>query len=98
MINKFNILPTVTYINWCLLGIKRGIDDNNFCKYDNNKSELVKTYRMYSYKILYGFMGLYLYANPFLVMITIPKEIYRLEVNIKGIENEKKTDYYNKLF
>lgn len=39
-----------------------------------------------------------MYANPLLFPITASKEIYRLEVNLRNLENEKKTDYYNNLW
>ena len=35
--------------------------------------------------------------NPFFTFITIPKEIYRLEVIIRGIDSEKNKDEYYEL-
>jgi hypothetical protein len=52
---------------------------------------------LYTNKITYGFMGTLFYINPFLVPIKLYKELYRLEVNIRGLESEKKSDYYNEL-
>ena len=88
-------IKVVTGVSWALLGFKRGSNDYdyNFKKYnfENKKSYL------YSEKITYGLMGIFFYVNPFLLFITFPKEMYRLEVNIRGLEDDKKTDYYNRL-
>jgi hypothetical protein len=81
------------FTSWSVLGFKRGIDDYNY-KYKKLSNK--KTY-LYSKKILFGFSGALLYACPIFYLITIPKEIYRLEVNLRSLEDEKKTDYYNEL-
>lgn len=75
-----------------LLGIKRGLEDY---KYRNN---LYKTNFFYSKYFLYGFSGILFYVCPLTHLVMIPKEIYRLEVNIRNLEDEKKTEYYNVLF
>lgn len=82
---------------WCLLGFKRGLNvyDYTYNKF-NAYSDKKEPY-MYSTKFANGLLGVVIYVNPVLLAITIPKEIYRLEVNIRGIEDEKKTDYYNKI-
>jgi len=74
-----------------LLGFKRGIDDYNY-EFKNSNTEY-----MYSSKILRGFFGTICYINPGLLFITIPKELYRLEVNIRDMKHHKDSDYYNKL-
>ena len=38
-----------------------------------------------------------MYLNPFLLPIFIYKELYRLEVNIRGLDEEKKERKYNGL-
>jgi len=38
-----------------------------------------------------------MYANPVLLPLTIHKEFYRLEINARNLENEKKSSYYNEL-
>lgn len=78
---------------WSLLGFKRGIDAYD---YDYNKKITKDTY-LFSSKFSWGLLGFVLYINPFSAITFIPKEIYRLEVNIRGIEHEKKSDYYNQL-
>jgi len=83
-----------TGIFYGLLGIKRGMNDYDYRykKYSNRKESY-----LYSKKIYYGLHGFILYINPLLLFITLPKEIYRLEVNIRNMENEKKKDYYNEI-
>jgi hypothetical protein len=89
MLNKKYIY--ITIIGSGLLGFKRGIDDYNYeIKHSNREY-------MYSSKILHGFLGTICYINPGLLFITIPKELYRLEVNIRDMKHQKDSEYYNKL-
>jgi hypothetical protein len=83
---------------WGLLGFKRGINEYNYYneKYNEKNKENPKL-DLYTNKIPYGFMSTLFYINPFLVPIKLYKELYRLEVNIRGLESEKKSDYYNEL-
>jgi len=83
---------------WSLLGFNRGINEYNYYneKYNNTNKENPKP-DMYTSRIPYGLLGVFFYINPFLAPINLYKEIYRLEVNIRGLESEKKSDYYNKL-
>jgi hypothetical protein len=46
----------------------------------------------------YGFLGSLLYVNPFTLPWMIPKELYRLEVDLRKLEDEKKTSYYNEIY
>ena len=94
----------ILYVSWGLLGFKRGINSYDY-KYNKNKNKehnytSVISYEsyMYSYKICHGGIGVLFYMNPFFIFMTIPKEIYRLEVNIRNMEKEKKGDYYNELW
>jgi hypothetical protein len=56
-----------------------------------------KPYYLYSHSILFGMMGSGLYINPFIFPIMVMKEVYRLEINMRG-ELEKKDEYYKLLF
>ena len=89
--SKKEILALVTGTSWTLLGFKRGLQSYD---YHYHKSIHKEPY-LYISKGQQGFMGIFLYLNPLLLPFTTYKEIYRLEVNLRGLEEEKKTDYYN---
>jgi len=92
---KKHIIYGSLYASWSIIGFKRGIDDYDY-SFNHKKIDKDKTY-LYSSKIGIGLCGLIMYMNPFLIPLFIPKEIYRFEVNIRGIEKDKKSDYYNRL-
>jgi len=79
-----------------ILGFNRGINSYDY-QYNKNKNLEQNQRYLYSGKFCYGLLGIIIYVNPLLLFITVPKEVYRLEVNLRGLEDEKKTDYYNKL-
>ena len=88
-VNKY----CIGYAGWCGLGFVRG---TNFYKYNYNKYNENESY-MYSNSLINGFFGMFVYGNPVTLPITIYKELYRLEVNIRNIEKEKNSSYYNNL-
>ena len=45
---------------------------------------------------MYGMVGIGLYIHPLFLPFTIYKECYRMEINIRGL-NEKNDKYYNEL-
>ena len=86
-------------ISWGLfstLGFYRGVMDDNY----NYEQKMKKKDTIYiqSHPKLYcrafgkGCLGVLFYTNPVLWVILIPKELYRLEVVLRGLE--KKSDYY----
>jgi hypothetical protein len=79
--------------SWCGLGFIRGV---NSYKYNNNIYDKNETF-IYSTSILHGIFGLALYGNPILLPFFIHKEIYRLETDLRNLENEKKSSYYNNI-
>ena len=79
------------WASWSGLGYIRGI---NSYKYHHNKYETEKK-EDYLYASL--MLGIGIYANPFLLPFTIYKEIYRFEVDVRNLEDEKKTRFYNSL-
>ena len=79
---------TVSISVWAGLGFIRGINSYN---YYNNKPY------MYSSSFMHGIFGVLIYVNPVFLPFTTYKEFYRLEVNIRGLEEDKKTDYYNEV-
>jgi hypothetical protein len=91
-IQKF-IAPSL-FLGWTLLGFYRGQHS-----YDYRYSTDYYRYESYLYskRIIHGFFGVMFYACPFFIFITIPKELFRLEVNIRNLEYEKTQDNYNKL-
>ncbi len=48
---------------------------------------------MYLHSIMSGGVGVFAYGNPLLLPITLHKELYRLEVNIRKLE--KNSTYYD---
>jgi hypothetical protein len=98
---KFKIKPRhVIIASWGTLGFYRGVNyfgEDPYPECNNVQHLYSKALSQYSLNILYGLMGTCMYLNPFLCFIIIPREIYRLDVNIRGLEDEKKTDYYRRL-
>jgi len=86
-------ISIIAYTSWCGLGFIRGV---KYYKYIYNKYEKNESY-IYSNSVINGLFGIIIYANPILLPITLHKELYRLEVNIRNLENEKNGIYYNNL-
>jgi hypothetical protein len=91
---KYSIAIT-GYASWCGLGFYRGVKSYKY-KHDNDKYKISQNY-LYSDSMIYGVYGLIMYMNPPFFPFTIYKELYRLEVNIRNLEDEKKTEYYHKI-
>lgn len=90
MKNKY-IFGLVCYSSWCGLGFVRGVN-SHFYTY---KKYETKDPMLYSNLITHGLFGVIIYANPFFLPFFISKEIYRIEVNVRNLEKEKKSEYYN---
>jgi len=58
-----------------------------------------KPYYFYSWSILYGLFGTVMYVNPFTTPFMVMKEVYRLEINMRGELDElkNKDEYYRVL-
>lgn len=82
----------ITITSWGVLGFYRGLHEYNYNHAKNPK----KPY-LYSEKTMNGIVGCLLYLNPFLLSLSVPNEIYRLEVNIRGFKTEKTTRRYNEI-
>jgi hypothetical protein len=78
-------------LGWSGLGFYRGMMD-----YQHTVSKYEHPY-LYTSQFLHGIAGTICYLNPCLVFIFVPKELYRLEVNLRGMEHEKTTDKYNEI-
>jgi hypothetical protein len=87
------IIASLGYTSWCGLGFARGVQSfkYNQAKYYSDKPI------MHTDIIINGFLGALFYATPVLIPIFIYKEIFRLEVNIRKLEDQKKTCKYNDL-
>lgn len=83
-------------VGWGSLGFYRGMNEYDY-KYEQKIKMGRRELYLYSGKFTGGFIGCLLYLNPLLSIMTIPKEIYRLEVNLRGMEYEKTTDRYNEI-
>ena len=94
-------IGTILICSWPLLGFKRGVDSYNY-HYSNNRlyrhSEKMKSPPLYLDKLFWGVGGTFCYLNPITFLFVLYKEVYRIEVNLRGLEDEKKTDYYNEVF
>ena len=87
-----NKLPVLGYMGWCSLGFIRGINS-----YTHHHIKYEKEEYLYLNSVCYGFCGILLYANPFLLPCSLYKEMYRFEVNARNLEKDKQTDYYYNL-
>jgi hypothetical protein len=96
--------------SWLALGFYRGTksygrDYKKKCiEYEerkNNKYYTVLTQKpqyLYSSCVWFGLFGFLLYVNPVTALVVIPKELYRLEVNMRGLHEEKEKDEYYEIF
>ncbi len=83
-------LSIICFSSWCGLGFFRG---TNYYKYKKKEKENY----LYINSAIHGFFGAFIYANPCFLPITVYKEIYRLEINLRNLENEKNKDFYDLL-
>ena len=63
-----------------------------------NPNYYKKPQDFYSNKIGMGAIGTVVYIFPFLCVFPLAKEIHRLEINLRGLEDEKKKPEYYYLF
>ena len=98
-------VKTYFLMSWAGLGFYRGAHCYSY-GYEAPKERLPNQAYMYLYSRaaerafiqgLAGFMGTVVYLHPLLLFLVVPKELYRLEVNMRGLEDEKKSDFYNRL-
>ena len=93
ILNNKNLLY-LTGTCWGILGFNRGIDEYD---YKHKYNEYYKKKYFYTDRIFNGFFGSIVYINPAFVPLIIYKEIYRLEVNYRGLEDEKNNENYYKI-
>ena len=83
-------------VGWGSLGFYRGLNEYDY-KYEQNKKMGRRELYLYSGKFTGGLFGCLFYLNPFLTIFMVSKEIYRLEVNLRGMDTEKQTAKYNEI-
>ena len=67
--------------------------------YLKNQTINRKPEKFYISQLGHGCFGTVIYIIPFMCIFPVIKELYRLEINLRGLEEEKKKrDYYNLLF
>jgi hypothetical protein len=86
-----NKLSFLAYTSWGGLGFFRGTKSYRY-QQDKDKTEKY----LYLDSFGYGCCGLVLYTNPFLLPFSVYKEIYRLEINVRNLD--EKNDFYYQLF
>ena len=95
--NNIKSVPMfITICAWPALGFYRGINSYDY-NHSNNRIYNSSTRPLYINKVVWGFGGIMCYLNPIGGFIGLYKEVYRLEVNLRGLEDEKKTAYYNEV-
>ena len=52
----------------------------------------------YITRMMYGLYGTSLYVVPFTGPVCLMKEFYRIEINLRNIDDEKKTKFYNTIY
>ena len=88
---------------WLGLGFYRGVIAYNHkykcdcIEYEDKKISNKPTY-FYASSFGSGLFGVFIYVNPFLLPSTIFKEIYRIEVNLRGLDEEKEKHDFYKVF
>ena len=105
---NINKIFKFTYVAFVGLGAYRGVKSYNY-EYKTNMlthNERVKAYGTHwnidAPQYFYGgcairsALGMAIYASPWGVFM-FAKEIYRLEVNLRGLESEKNSETYNNL-
>lgn len=98
-------IGSLTTVGWTTLGFYRGCGEYNYNynkKVEYYKKELEENRKIFLTKNQHtGILVKYImellvgYLCPMTIPWIIVKEIYRLEANLRNIEDEKKTEYYN---
>lgn len=102
--NKYKI-PIIITINslWCSLGLYRGgqkydYEYKQIKYYEYKQIKYERKQYLYVYKFNNSIRyGIY-YMFPLLFPFILSKEIYRLEVYLRKLENEKNKIYYYEIF
>lgn len=99
-----NRIPQILYGSWGLLGFYRGtqyynlIYEQDIKLHLENPKKYKKPQDFYSKKVGAGAIGTVFYIFPFFCVFPLAKEIHRLEINLRNLEDEKKKPEYYYLF
>ncbi len=105
-----DILSVLPLALWGGLGYYRGVHSYNhhyskkLTSWENNNNNNIKynlfekrPEQFYISKMGLGIAGTCLYVTPFTGIFMATKELWRLEVNLRGLKEEKDTDSYQYL-
>jgi len=93
MIDK-KFLFSIGLVTWGGLGFVRG---TNEYIYVNHRFDYKNQNIRYTPMVVHGLYGICIYASPITLVYVIYKELYRLEINLRNLEDEKHGDFYNKV-
>ena len=93
-LTKNNLLYLTSGICWGSIGFNRGIKEYDYDYINNNYYK--KPY-FYTDRIFNGLFGFIIYINPCLIPFIIHRELYRLEIDLRGLEDEKISRKYNSI-
>ena len=80
-------------VSWTALGFFRGFNSYNYeCTNSSNPKN-----KLYTVQFVYGVGGSLIYICPFLLPSAVVKEIYRAEVVLRGLDEHKRSRYYNEV-
>lgn len=95
MLTGIEIKPSKYLLAWSLLGFYRGFKQYSFL-HNRTKSSLNPFYFIDAF--LNGCLFSFVYFMPLSLPFTLTKEIRRLEINIRNMENQFEKDNYYNLF
>ena len=100
-------IKTGLLCSWGSLGFYRGLNAYNYGYIETIPKErkanepymlmYTKALERSIIRLGSGLLGTVVYIHPIFLFLVVTKELYRLEVNVRGLEEEKKSDFYNRL-
>jgi hypothetical protein len=97
-------LPSIVVGSWGLLGFYRGTQYYNFWHEEDMKKYLKepkiheKPQYLYLHKVGFGGLAAGAYIFPLFCIFPVIQELKRLEINLRGLEEEKKKPEYYRVF
>jgi hypothetical protein len=94
ILTRNNLLYLTSGICWGSIGFNRGVNEYDYNYINNN---YYKKQYLYTDKLYNGLWGFFIYINPCFIPLIIHKELYRLEIELRGLDEEKTTSKYNRI-